>query len=290
MLHSEGADVLHRFWHARTVDLGSSLLESVVHYLDPWFELETRVVVRAGDYKVREGTATILRTPLGREGSTTLRLDGLVGAITYAGIGTKIREAAGADPTGLVKGLLLENMKALRQARIFVWEREGIDPVDHLPLIEKLIKDSCIYFSLPESLESILRPPQLEEMRRTDCLFTRTRYCLMRWQGREERITAGLSDSYHEMCLEVGVEGNRVNFLDGRILRAPHLPCFDAEGTCHRLRALGPSHGPAAWERRLLGPDGCTHLADVAREACASLEYWRETRGDRAAQGEVVHI
>lgn len=290
MLHPEGADVLHRFWHARVVDLGSGVLDSVVHYLDPWFEIETRVVVRARDYKVREATATVVRTSRGREGSGTLHLEALVGAIAYAGIGSRIREATEADATGLVKGLVLENVKALRQARIFVWEREGIDPADQLPLIEKLIKDSCIYFSLPDSIQSVIRPRQLEEMRRAECLFARSRYGLMRWQGDEERITVGLSDSYHEMCLEVGVEGDRVTFLEGRILRAPHLPCFDAQATCRRLRALAPSYGAAAWEKRLLGPDGCTHLADVAREACASLQYWREAREDTATEPAVMHI
>jgi hypothetical protein len=290
MLHSDEAYSLHRFWHARVTDLGGGLVDALVHYVDPWFEVETRVVARARDYKVREATATICRTREGLEGTGTLRFEGLVGAIAYAGVGRRIAEAVADDPTGLIRGLLLENVKALRQARLFVWEREGIDPRDQMPLIEKLIKNSCIYFSLPGSLESVVRPRQLQEMRRAQCLFARTRYSLMRWQGEEERVCAGLSDSYHEMAVEVHVKGDRLTFVEGRILRAPHRPCFDAEGTYLRLRGIAPTAGPAAWEKRLLGPDGCTHLADVAREACASLAYWRKKRSPAALEDRVVHI
>ena len=39
----------------------------------------------------------------------------------------------------------------------------------------------------------------------------------MRWEGGEERVTAGLSDSYHEMQIEVGVqEGCLWYWQDGR--------------------------------------------------------------------------
>lgn len=273
-----GTDTLDRFWHARVTYTAQGQIESVVHYVDSWYEVETRLIVRADDYRVANARAIVVRTPDGKEGAYSRDLESLSGAIAYAGIGKRIAAATAGDATGLLGGLLVENVKALRQARLFVWDREGIDPAEHLPLIEKLLTGSCIYFDRPGSLQSVLSPVQLQEMKRWDCLFTRQRYCLMRWDGGEERVTVGLSDSYHEMQLEVGVQGDTLTSLEGRILRAPHAPCFEAEATYEQLRGARPSEGPSGWEKRLLGPGGCTHLADVAREACSSLFYWRSTR------------
>jgi hypothetical protein len=274
-----GHDALDRFWHARVAYTAQGQIEAVVHYLDSWYEIETSLLVRPRDYRVSRAGVIVVRTPGGKEGTYSGDLEALSGAIAYAGIGKRIAVATATDATGLIGGLLVENVKALRQARLFVWDREGIDPAEQLPLIEKLLSGSCIYFSRPGALESVVSPVQLREMRRWDCLFTRHRYCLMRRDGGEERVTAGLSDSYHEMQLEVGVREDTLTSLKGRILRAPHDPCFDAEVTHGRLLGARPSEGPSGWEKRLTGPGGCTHLADVAREACSSLLYWRATRG-----------
>ncbi|MBI5013965.1 MAG: DUF2889 domain-containing protein [Deltaproteobacteria bacterium] len=272
---------MNRFWHARVIETSKRELESVAHYLDPWYEIETKLVARPTDYTVLKAVATVVRAPGGREAAFTRELKGLAGAVPYAGIGKRIRAATEGDATGLLEGLLLENTKALRQARVFVWERVGMNPLDYLPLIEALLKDSCINFARPNSvLESVLRPKQLDEMVRWDCLFTRQRYCHMQWDGEAERITAGLSDSYHEMRIEALIHGDQVTEVEGRILRAPHKPCFDAEPTHEQLLGARVSEGPRNWEKRVQGPRGCTHLADVAREVCNSLEYWRATRSD----------
>lgn len=280
MLSSDG-ETLDRFWHARVGYAAEGQVEAVVHYLDPWYELETSLVARALDYRVSRACAKVMRTPEGKAGAWAGEFPALAGAIAYAGIGKRIAQATAGDATGLLSGLLIEGVKVLRQARLFVWDREGIDPAEQLPFIEKLLSGTCIHFSRPGSLESVLHPVQLGEMRRWECLFTRHRYCHLRRSGEEERVLAGLSDSYHEMRLEVALRGDALTAVEGRIVRAPHDLCFDAETTNARLRNVRPSAGPAAWEKLLLGPDGCTHLADVAREACSSLLYWKgaEERG-----------
>lgn len=277
MLRAEFAS-LQRFWHARVAYNEQRQVESVVHYLDPWYEVETRLQVCPIDYRVSGGSVVVVRTPGGKEGAYARELPELAGAVAYAGIGKRIGAATAGDATGLLAGLLVENVKALRQARLFVWDREGIDPAAQLPLIERLLLGSCIHFSSRESLQAVVSPVQLREMKRGDCLFTRHRYCLMRWDGGEERVTAGLSDSYHEMQVDVRVQGDEVTGIEGKILRGPHPPCFEAEPTHERLLGVKVSDGAASWEKLLGGADGCAHLADAAREACSSLVYWRSTR------------
>ncbi|MBE0617225.1 MAG: DUF2889 domain-containing protein, partial [Proteobacteria bacterium] len=248
--------------------------------VDPWYEMRATLTARPLDYRIEGATIEINRTPGGLEGARRCDLDELRGAIAYLGIGKRIKTATEGDSSGLQAGLLMECAKALRQARVFVWSRIGVDPADHFELIKRILDNSCVYFTTSEALRSVLRPVQLQEMRKWDVLFSRHRYCLMQVEDGLDRVTAGLSDSYHEMSVSLSLEGGSVVEWDGAILRAPHEECFLAPpATLHKLRGARVEEGPAAWEGKLAGPKGCAHLADLAREALASHDYWRRARG-----------
>ena len=268
---------VNRFWHSFVTDTGSSRLEAVTHYTDPWYELRARMDVRPTDYLVLDAEVEVMRAPGGRDRSARVALEGLRGATAYAGIGRGIRDATAADPTGLWAGVLVECAKVLRQARLFVWDRLGIDPAGQLPLIKRLLIGSCVFYAKPESIEAVLAPRQLQEMTRWDCLFSRHRYCFVEpGEGRggiSAGILAGLSDSYHEMQLRLIVRGNHIAAAAGGGIRAPHQECFAADRGVRRMRGMTLDDGPRGWEGRLGGRTGCTHLADLAREACASTLY-----------------
>ncbi len=270
-------DRVNRVWHSFVTDTRSSRLEAVTHYIDPWYELRARMGVRPADYLVLDAEVEVMRAPGGRDRSTRTALEGLQGATAYAGIGREIRAATGADPTGLWAGVLVECAKVLRQARLFVWDRLGIDPAGQLPLIKRLLIGSCVFYAKPESIDAVLAPRQLREMTRWDCLFSRHRYCFVELGevrgGPAAGVTAGLTDSYHEMQLRLVVRAGRVAAAAGGVIRAPHQECFGADPVVGRLRGMSLDDGPREWERRLGGRRGCTHLADLAREACASTAY-----------------
>ncbi len=277
---------MNRFWHIEVNVTPNDQVVSVAHYVDPWYEMSARLAVQPLDYRVEEASVEVLRTPQGKVGATSLKLESLRGAIAYLGVGKRIKMATHEDDSGLQAGLLLECVKALRQARLFVWERYGIDPAEHLDLIRRLMMDSCIYFTTPESLNAVLEPVQLQEMKRWDCLFSRHKYCLMEEASGVDNVTVGWSDSYHEMQIRLAVQGDEVSSLEGAILRAPHDECFGAERTLPLLMGACYTEGAGDWERRLAGPKGCTHLADLAREALTSVSYWRWVRQELTrAQG-----
>lgn len=277
---------MNRFWHMHVQEIPEDRLESVAHYVDPWYEMSVRLVVQPLDYRVEEASVEVVRTPQGKVGAACLQLDSLRGAIAYLGVGKRIKAATQEDDSGLQAGLLLECVKALRQARLFVWKRYGIDPAEHLDLIRRLLMNSCIYFTTPQSLNAVLEPVQLEEMERWDCLFSRHKYCLMEEASGVDNVTVGLSDSYHEMQIRLAVQGDQVSSLEGAMLRAPHDECFGGERTLPLLVGARYTEGAGDWERRLAGPKGCTHLADLAREALTSVSYWKWVRQELTrAQG-----
>ncbi len=282
---------VNRFWHSFVTDTRSSRLVAVTHYTDPWHELRARLEVRPADYLVLDAEVEVMRAPGGRDRWVRVPLEGVRGASAYAGIGRTIREATGADPTGQWAGALVECAKVLRQARLFVWDRLGIDPAGQLPLIRRLLVGSCVFYALPDAVNAVLNPRQLREMTRWDCLFSRHRYCFVEpGEGRSgvaAGITVGLSDSYHEMQLRLIVRDGRVAAAAGGVIRAPHRECFTADPAVGRMRGADLAAGPREWEKRLGGRRGCTHLADLAREACASTLYVlraREGAGERAVE------
>jgi hypothetical protein len=266
---------LNRFWQISVYDQYNGLVESRIHYLDPWYEIMASVIVKNLNYSVEEVTVEVMRTPLGKENTCKRRLDDLAGMIAYKGVGRKVLEATAADESGLWAGMILEGIKALRQARMFIWEREKIDPTPYLAIIEKDFRNSCIAFTIAENIQSITKPVQLQEHTRGDLLFSRYRYCFMLSRNLKKEITVGIADSFHEMILHLELIDTKITASSTKINRAPRKICYDVEhkGNCLKGKKFSPS-APGEWESELQGPDSCTHLADLAREAASSLDYW----------------
>ena len=271
---------LNRFWQVSVHDQKNGMSESRTHYLDPWCEMMTSIFIRNSDYNIEgptiEGaTIEVMRTFLGKENNFKKNLDSLIGTGAYKGAAKRVLQATAGDDTGLWAGMLLEGVKALRQSRMFIWEREGFDFTPYLPLIENDLRDSCIRFSTPEGMQSILNPSHLLEHTRGDLLFSRYRYCFLQSQNLRQWVTVGLADSFHEMTLNLELIDTKITSISTKIIRAPQEICFEAKPKGNNL--IGKKLSAAAaneWARELQGSDSCTHLADLAREAASSLNYW----------------
>jgi len=274
-----GQERMNRFWHVAVHLVPEDLVESTVHYLDPWYEMRARLRALPLDNRVESADVEVLRSPSGQAGCERFQLDDLRGAITYMGFGRRVNKATRNDPTGLQSSLLIECAKAMRQVWAWVGDRYGIDPAEHFDLIKRMLEGSCIYYRSPEAVRGVLKPWQLEQMKRWDMLFSRNKYCrAIRRDGADE-LLLGLSDSHHEMELQLTVRSGAIHDTNGGIMRAPHEECFQAPAQIGEvLRGAEIGEGAAAWEGRLAGAEGCAHLADLAREAHSSLVYWHGAR------------
>lgn len=272
-----------RFYNISVLDTHRNTVEAQAHYLDSQYEILTRLAVGNINYKVTEASVEVMRNPFGKHKNRTKKLEELTDVIAYKGIAKKVLQATAEDTTGLWANLLFECVKALRQARAFIWEQTGVNPLPFRSLIERDFKDSCIFFSTPESIDTILNPKQLEEQTRWNCLFSRYRYCFAEGEENDQVITAGLSDSYHEIKLTVNIRESRVVASTAQILRAPQTVCFEAEDKAANLLHMSVSDSPQQWEQLILGPSSCTHLGDLAREIISSIHYW-----DRASKGAIT--
>lgn len=267
---------LSRFYHISVLDLHDNSVEAQAHYLDSQYEMLMHLAVGNLNYKVTRAKVEVIRNPLGKSQNCSKDFEELTGVVAYKGIAQKVLEATATDPSGLWANLLFECVKALRQARAFIWDRTGINPLPFRSLIERDFKDSCIFFSTPESINSILEPKQLEEQTRGVSLFNRYRYCFVEGNNDRPMVTAGLSDSYHEIKLTVNIGAGRVIASKADILRAPQTICYQAQAVAANLLNKSITDPPRKWEQDLLGPGSCTHLGDLAREIVSSLNYWEK--------------
>jgi hypothetical protein len=266
---------LNRFWQVSVNVQYNGQVEARTHYLDPWYEIITSLLVGNLNYKIEAAKVEVMRTPLGKKNTCKKQLDDLVGMIAYKGVGKRVQEATAEDDTGLWAGMFLEGVKALRQSRMFVWEREKFDPTPYIPLIEKDFRNSCIAFTTTDFIESIIKPVQLQEHTRGDLLFSRYRYCFLQNKNLKKGVTVGIADSFHEMTLNLELTDSKITSSSTKIIRAPREICYNAEHKGKGLKGKKISiTAPSEWEAELQGPESCTHLADLAREAASSLNYW----------------
>lgn len=267
------SQVFNRFYHVSVLNLCQDTVDAHAHYLDSHYEVLVKLKTGVLDYRVKEAKIEVMRNPFGKDKNICKTLDDLVGLVAYKGVAKKILAATASDPTGLWASLLFECVKSLRQARQFIWDKTGFDPLPLRSLIERDFKDSCIYFTTPESINTILEPKQLKEQTREDLFFVRYRYSFLEQINNTLRATAGLSDSYHEMKLITDIKNSKVVSSDAQILRAPEDICFKAMDTATNLLHSTINDSPQKWERALLGPTSCTHLGDLAREIISSINY-----------------
>jgi hypothetical protein len=83
------------------------------------------------------------------------------------------------------------------------------------------------------------------------------------------------------MAITLELENNKVMSSNARILRAPYELCSKALQRADTLQGKSLSTISSEWEKELQGPEGCLHLADVARECASSMEYWRKLNQNR---------
>lgn len=275
-------NTLNRFWHVSVHDQYDGTVECRTHYLDLWYEVMTRVSINPMTYEVKDVVLEVMRWPHGKEKTFTRHLDSLRGLIAFRDAAGKVAEATKEDDTGLWTSMILEAPKAFNQAINFVWKRNGIDPRPYLPVLEKFFRNSCIYFVDADISEGLFNPPAYHEQTRGDILFSRYRYCFLEGQNGKRRVTAGLSDSSHEMVLDMELENNLVLAGNAKILRAPYEICYKAVMKAESLQGKLLSSAVNGWGKELQGREGCTHLADLARECESSLLFWQKLNG----QGE----
>lgn len=280
--------VLNRFYHVSVLNLSQDTVDANAHYLDSHYEVLMKLKTGANDYRVREAKVEVMRNPFGQDRNVNKTLGTLSGLVAYKGIAKEILTATASDPTGLWASLLFECVKVLRQARQFIWHKTGFDPLPLRSLIERDFKDSCIYFSTPESINTILDPKQLKEQTREDLLFARYRYSFLEQSNYTLRATAGLSDSYHEMKLTTEIENGKITSSNAQIIRAPEEICFQTMANAANLLNCTIKDPPQKWERELLGPTSCTHLGDLAREIISSIDYQERVRQIIKPMGKTV--
>ncbi len=265
---------ISRFWNISVYDCYNKQVRVKTHYLDSWYEAETTLLVSSFDFTVKEAKLEVMRSPYGQESCGVQRFDEMKGIKAFQGMGVakKTMEATKSELWG---GMFLEGVKALRQSRMFIWDRENVDLTPYIELIKRAVMNSCIYFSTPESVQTLLSPKQLGEHKRGDLLFARYRYSFLDNFNGRKNVFVGLSDSYHEMKLKLNIDNDIVTYSEGDILRAPQEICHQAENNVKNLKGRKLPVSPKDWEEELLGPSSCTHLADLAREAVSSINYVR---------------
>lgn len=243
-------------------------LQVRVHHLDTWSERAVAMLVGVKDFRVRFAEAVVHRAS---EGLATGRREApeVHGVAAYPGAGPEFRRAlAGWPEAEQWLELFLEGIKAVLQAEFCVAQERGFSSEEEY---ERYFADkfagSCLYYNRPLA-EVQPWGMYVADQVRAGCLFLRLRTATLQVAERF-LLSAVMTDSFHELSLALEVEpAGSVRRAEATSIRVPDRVCrLAAEGVRKLVGLRLVDLGRSDLARLLAGPEGCTHLADLAADA-----------------------
>ncbi len=198
---------------------------------------------------------------------------GLIGVEAYFDCAPMLKDAL-AGLGDFPRSLFAETVRGIIQAETFLLEERGFStPFEYGKYWEKFYAGSCRYYS---NLDRITRKwDEYACSSRSTNLFNRFKsQCLYSGAGAGFRVTGALSDSFHELGVELCIDENLViTGAKGDILRAPDDVCREATGYMQNLPGKRVQDLSKKQVAGLLGAgQGCVHLIDLVHDAVESVK------------------
>lgn len=266
-----------RSWYTATRRLSKNRIWSGTNYMDLDYNIEAWLLIDPKDFIIQDAALNIFRGAV-IEGIKELPC--IQGAAAYPGIGKVVKTVTATDTTGLFADLLLENVKAIVQAETYLYRERGFDSRQvYQQAFRNNYQNTCIYFSHPQFVNSSAQYHHLKGQRVQELLFARHRQVSIEDKGCGFTLTANLADTYHQMYLALKLSpAHKVVKARGEIQRSPNHLCQIAAQKIENLLNKELPLENRAWQDAVGGADGCTHLADLAREAATTISRFDELR------------
>lgn len=264
--------------------IGGGRFTAKTTYLGTRYECDAVIFADARQMKMEKVMYAIHRTP-GNEGLTEGEIPELVGApCTFDG-SKAIKPLRDYDGNGFIKELLLENLRGINQAEMYMLEEMGIpDPISYEEYWRDKKENYCRPYTgrMPDIYEWPMHSDYLKHYRNRNLYNKYKQYTILSDGGDEAVVSGTYQDSFHEMYAQLtySQSGRRITDFDMTLRRWPFAACFEMDHMCAGLFIGRDIDELSKRETGLLigGSTGCFHLVDIVADMAKAARDLRDAK------------
>lgn len=264
-------NLFQRNWYTEVRRTDNQLIKAQTNYVDTYREVSAHLLVDVQSFVIQESWLEEQRALRGKA-VRTRPVPPLVGYEAYFTSSFALKKTAIFLDDPLILSLFAETIKGMIQAETFLFTERGYTSEEEY---DKKWADayagSCRYYSnLDLTTQSWFS--YLGKSKRDDNLFvrfkTQTLYAL---EEENYLITGNLSDSFHEINVNLNLQKNTVQEATSVFPRIPDLVCREAADYLNQLKGVNLLGIPKKRLAEILGKgQGCVHLIDLVND-CAQV-------------------
>lgn len=269
-------NLFQRNWHTEVHRSNNGLLKAATSYVDTYREAVAYLLVDVNSFIIKEALLEEKRA-LQPGRVRTRQITPLHGTEAHFNSGPALKEVTTflADP--LAAALFSETIKGFIQAETFLLEERGYaSEEEYVNKWTEFYFGSCRYYS---NLDRVTRSwyTHVGESKRDGNLFVRFKtQSLFGLTENQYLLTGNLSDSFHEVNVNIKLDGFTVEDATGVSLRTPDLVCREAANLLDNLRGINLRGLPKKEIAGILGKgQGCVHVIDLVSDCAQLLELFK---------------
>jgi hypothetical protein len=252
----------------------TGLLKVGSSYLDTQREAAAHLLVDIHTFIIKEALWEEPRA-LKPDSICSRQVTPLLGAEAYLGSSPALRETAAFLNDPLAVTLFSENIKGIIQTERHLLEERGYaSPEEYYLKWVKNGLNSCRFFSNLDRVE-ITADNRTREFRPAGNLFVRFKNQNLYSLGEDQYLLTGdFSDSYHEVNVNLKLDGFTVEKADGGFVRAPNPVCREAQVFLSSLHGIDLRDHSKKEIAGILGKgQGCVHMIDLVHDCAQMLGF-----------------
>jgi hypothetical protein len=268
--------LFQRNWYTEVRRSDNKHLKAVTSYLDTYREAAAQLSIDINSFIIEDAVWEEQRS---REpiSSKSRQVTPLLGSEAYFSSGPKLKEAAAFLNDPLAGSLFSESIKGIIQAETFLWEERGYSSEEEYEnKWTDFYSGSCRYYS---NLDRITKSwyTHVGVSKRDGNLFVRSKTQSLLGLGDDQYLLIGnLSDSFHELNINIKLNGFTVEDADGILLRAPDPVCREAADLLDNLHGINLQEINKKEIAGILGKgQGCIHMIDLVNDCAQILELYK---------------
>lgn len=263
-------------WYTEVRHSDKKHLRAVTSYLDTYREAAAQLLIDINSFIIKEAIWEEQRStePISNK---THQVTPLLGKEAYLSSGRMLKEAAAFLNDPLAVALFTETIKGIIQAETFLWEERGYSSEEEYEnKWTDFYSGSCRYYS---NLDRISKSwyTHVGQSKRDGNLFVRFKTQSLLGLGDDQYLLTGnLSDSFHELNLNIKLNGFTIEDTDGILLRAPDQVCKEAADLLNNLQGINLHDINKKEIAGILGKgQGCVHLFDLVNDCAQILKLFK---------------
>ena len=269
-------NLFQRNWYTEVRRSDDKLLAVKTSYLDTDREAVAHMLVDINTFIVKEAL-WVEQRPLKPLNERTRRVTPLIGTEAYFSSGPVLKEAGKFINDPIAVAAFTENIIALIQAETYILEERGFASKEaYEGNWVNFYTGSCRYYSHPDRVTQSWYT-YLGDSKRDDNLFVRFKtQGLFGLTENQYLLIGNLSDSFHEVNVNIKLNGFIVEKATGVSIRTPDPVCKEATGFLDNLQGINLQGLPKKEIAGILGKgQGCVHLIDLVNNCAQILDLYQ---------------